>query len=259
MILNGKISLITGAGRGIGRAIAIELARKGSVVFVTSRNIDHARETADLILDNGDKASFAKVDVTDKASIKNAVDEVVKLYDKIDIFINNAGVSTMGKAIELTEEEWDFNMNVNAKGTFFGSQVAAMQMIKQGNGGKIINISSQAGKMGIPFFAHYSASKFAVTGLTQAFALELAEHGIYVNAVCPGYVCTGMQTREIEWEANLLGISKDQVRESYLEKIPLKRVETPDDVAKVVLFLASEYSNYMTGQSINVTGGACMI
>lgn len=259
MLLDGKISFVTGAGRGIGRAIAIELAKRGSVVAVTSLNPATATNTVDLIVNNGGKGFSAKVDVTIKESIAKAVEKTVDLYGKLDIFVNNAGVSTMGRAVELTEKEWDLNMNVNAKGTFFGCQVAAQQMMKQGSGGKIINISSQGAKMGLPFLAHYAASKFAVTGLTQSFALELAEYGITVNAICPGYVSTSMQTREIEWEAELLGVSPDQVKETYLRNIPLQRLESPEDVAKAVILLASDYADYMTGQSINVTGGSCMI
>ncbi|MFO3797569.1 MAG: SDR family NAD(P)-dependent oxidoreductase, partial [Anaerolineales bacterium] len=172
--------------------------------------------------------------------------------------------STMQRFINLSEQDWDFNMNVNAKGTFLCSQQAARQMMQQppdehGLRGKIINIASMAGKRGnAPFLAHYVASKFAVVGLTQAMAGELASYGILVNAVCPGYVQTSMQEREVVWEASLRGISPDEVRQLYLADTPLRRLEQPEDVANVVFFLASPDSNFITGEAINVNGGAWM-
>jgi len=154
---------------------------------------------------------------------------------------------------------------VNAKGTFLCSQVVVRQMLKQnpdatsGLRGKIINIASMAGKRGnAPFLAHYVASKFAVVGLTQAMAGELARQGITVNAICPGYVATSMQAREVEWEANLRGVSPQDVRQLYIADTPLGRLETAEDVAKVAVFLASDASDFITGESINVNGGSFM-
>jgi NAD(P)-dependent dehydrogenase (short-subunit alcohol dehydrogenase family) len=158
---------------------------------------------------------------------------------------------------ELTEEEWDYNMNVNAKGVWLVSKHVAPHMIKKRKG-KIVNTASMASKIGAPLLAHYSASKFAVIGFTQAISKELAPYNINVNAVCPGFVKTSMQDREIVWEAKLRGIDEpEKVREEYIKQTPLGRLCYPEDVAKVVLFLASEDADFLTGQAINVTGGAC--
>jgi NAD(P)-dependent dehydrogenase (short-subunit alcohol dehydrogenase family) len=165
----------------------------------------------------------------------------------------------MNRFTDLTDRDWDYVMNVNALGVFVCSQVAAQQMIAQNEGGRIISVASMAGKRGgVSFLAHYVASKFAVVGLTQAMARELAIHNILVNAVCPGYVMTNMQTRELEWEAKLRGVSIAEVKEGYVADTPLGRLETPEDVAKAVVFLASDAASFMTGQAINVTGGSWM-
>ena len=155
----------------------------------------------------------------------------------------------------LTEEEWDFNMNVNAKGVFLTNQNAINFFKSSKTKGKIVNTASLAGKVGAPLLAHYSASKFAVIGFTQALAREVAKDGIRVNAVCPGLVKTGMQDREVIWEAKLRNLSPEKVIQEYIDMTPLGRLEKPEDVADVVTFLASENSRFMTGQAINVTGG----
>jgi NAD(P)-dependent dehydrogenase (short-subunit alcohol dehydrogenase family) len=167
--------------------------------------------------------------------------------------------------LELTEEDWRFNLAVNATGALLCSQAAARQMVTQaaeapgGLRGRIINIASMAGKRGnAPFLAHYVASKFAVVGLTQATAGELAAAGITVNAVCPGYVRTSMQEREVEWEARLRGTSPERVRELYVQDTPLGRLETSEDVARVVRFLAGPAAAFITGESISANGGAWM-
>ena len=156
---------------------------------------------------------------------------------------------------DLTEDEWEFNMNVNAKGIFLTNQEAITYFKKNKIMGRIVNTASLAAKIGAPLLAHYSASKFAVVGFTQAAARETAKFGIRVNAVCPGFVKTSMQEREIEWEAKLRSLSPKQVIDDYISQTPLGRLEEPDDVAKVVLFLSGSDSDFMTGQAINVTGG----
>ena len=262
--LTGKTAGVTGAGSGIGRAIALELARGGAKVLVTDVNEPAARQVRDEIRAAGGEALAARLDVTDQAAARAVVETLAQTWGRLDIWCNNAGVSTMNRFIDLTEQDWDFNMNVNAKGTFLCSQVVARQMMAQapdeeGVRGRIINTASMAGKRGnAPFLAHYVASKFAVVGLTQAMAGELAAHNILVNAVCPGYVRTGMQERELQWEAELRGVRIEDVQRLYIEDTPLGRLETPEDVARVVLFLASPLANFITGEAINVNGGAWM-
>ena len=174
-------------------------------------------------------------------------------------------MSSMNHFIDLTEEEWDFNMDTNAKGVFLCSQTVARQMIKQevdphnGLRAKIINTASMAGKRGnATFLAHYVASKFAVIGLTQAMAGELAPYRITVNAVCPGYVNTSMQEREVSWESTLRGIHQDEVRRLYIKDTPLDRLETAEDVAAVDVFLASPASDFISGEAISINGGSYM-
>jgi meso-butanediol dehydrogenase/(S,S)-butanediol dehydrogenase/diacetyl reductase len=164
----------------------------------------------------------------------------------------------MNRAVDITDEEWDFNFNVNTRGVFLTNQAAARYFVRHQRQGTIVNTASLAAKVGAPLLAHYSASKFAVLGWTQALARELAPIGVRVNAVCPGFVKTGMQSREIEWEASLRGMMPEAVFADYIAQTPLGRIETPEDVAGVVTFLCSDAARFMTGQSINVTGGVYM-
>lgn len=258
MNLSNKVAIVTGAGTGIGRAVAIALAREGATVVVADINEDFAAKTATELRDTGYKSLSSKMDVRSKKEIEEVVRQTLNEFGSINILVNNAGVSTMARAIDLTEEEWDYNFDVNTKGVFLCCQAVAKQMIRQGKGGKIVNIASVAGKRGSPLLAHYAASKFAVIGWTQSLAMELGPYQINVNAVCPGIVNTSMIAREAEWKAKLLGVSKEEIMKENLKAIRLGRLETPEDVAKVVVFLASEGSDYITGQSINVCGGMVM-
>jgi meso-butanediol dehydrogenase / (S,S)-butanediol dehydrogenase / diacetyl reductase len=263
--LDGKTAVITGAGGGIGRAIALCVAEAGARVAVTDVFLERAQAVAHEVLASGGDGAHFRLDVTDRAQSEAVVRSVVEKWGRLDIWVNNAGVSTMRPFLELTEEDWQVNMEVNAKGTFLCSQAAVRQMVGQpqdpGTGlrGRIIHIASMAGKRGnAPFLAHYVASKFAVVGLTQAMAGELARHGITVNAVCPGYVRTAMQEREVVWEAALRGIRAEEVRDLYIQDTPLGRMQTPEDVAGVVRFLAGPAASFVTGESIQVNGGAWM-
>lgn len=259
--LKHRHAVVTGAGDGIGRAIALRLAKLGAHVAVTDRDLAKAKETAQLI---GGSAITVELDVTKAPSIASAVQKIVDQWGRIDLWCNNAGVSSMKRFIDISEADWDFNVDVNAKGAFFCGQAAARQMLSQGRRqdglrGKIINVASVAGKSGkAPFLSHYIASKFAVVGMTQAMASELSPDGITVNAVCPGYVRTSMQAREIEWEAALRGLSPETVKDLYIKDTPLGRLETPEDVAGVVGFLASPQADFMTGIALTVSGGAWM-
>ncbi len=254
MELADKNVLVTGGGRGIGKAIALAMAREGANVAVASLHQDLADRVAEEVRRLGRRALSVQVDVTQKESVRRMVEQAARELGSIHICCNNAGVSTMNRVVDLSEEEWDFNMDVNAKGVFFCCQEEAKLLIKQGFG-RIINNASMAAKRGVPLLAHYCASKYAVVGFSKSLALELAPHGITVNCVCPGLVKTDMQAREIQWEAKLRGLTPEQVREEYVRMTPLGRLEEPEDVAKVFVFLASSYADFMTGQAINVTGG----
>jgi len=265
MRLKNKIIGITGAGSGIGKATALALAAEGAALGVSDLNGEWAAQVAQEIRASGGQSAAWTLDVTDARAVETVVGEMAARFGRLDVWVNNAGVSTMNRFVELTERDWDYNMDVNAKGTFFCSQSVARQMFKQppdpasGLRGKIVNLASMAGKRGnAPFLAHYVASKFAVVGLTQATAGELAPYGITVNAVCPGYVVTSMQAREVAWEAGLRGVSEARVRELYVADTPLGRLETPEDVARVIVFLASSEADFITGVSLSVNGGSYM-
>ncbi|QCI67106.1 SDR family NAD(P)-dependent oxidoreductase [Phreatobacter stygius] len=252
--LAGRRAVVTGGGAGIGRAISAALARQGVRVAIADLDIEAARATAGEI---GHGAIALPVDVRDRRSVEAAWAAALDTLGGCDILIANAGVSTMQHAIDLTDEDWDFSFAVNARGVFLTNQVAARHFVAQGTG-CIVNTASLAAKVGAPLLAHYSASKFAVLGWTQALARELAPHGIRVNAVCPGFVKTGMQSREVAWEAALRQVTPERVISDYVAQTPLGRLEEPEDVADVVLFLCSSQARFMTGQGVNVTGGVYM-
>lgn len=250
-----KTVLLTGAATGIGLASARAFAKASYNVVLTDVQKESALSSASQI--NGSILAM-ELDVRDAESIKRAFTIAEQKFGRVDVLHANAGVSNMKRALDLTEADWNFNFDVNAKGVFLSNQIAVRHFLKHGNPGVIVNTASLAAKVGAPLLAHYSASKFAVLGWTQALAREHAGDGIRVNAVCPGFVKTGMQDREVEWEAELLGSTPDEVIQSYIDLTPLGRLETPEDVADVVVFLASEKARFMTGQGINVTGGVYM-
>lgn len=250
-----KTVLITGAANGIGLATAHAFATAGYRLVLTDINQEGLGAAADVI---GGESIAVVVDVCDQKSIEAAFAQGIEKFGQIDVVHANAGVSNMKRSVDLTEKDWDFNFNVNAKGVFLTNQTAVRHFLEAGIEGVIVNTASLAAKVGAPLLAHYSASKFAVLGWTQALAREHASDGIRINAVCPGFVKTPMQEREVEWEAQLLGKTADEVRKSYIEQTPLGRLETPQDVADVVVFLASDGARFMTGQGINVTGGVYM-
>lgn len=260
MLLEGFHGFITGAGAGIGRAIALQMVREGADLFLTDLNPRAAEQVAEEAREvrPGARLWTAQLDVRESGRVDECVREAIQHMGSLELAVNNAGVSSMKAVVDLSEQDWDFNMDVNAKGIFLCCQAEVRAFLKQKNGGRIVNLASMAGKKAAPLLAHYSASKFAVIGFTQALALETAAEGIRVNAVCPGYVRTSMQEREVVWEASLRGITSEEVLNDYLRAIPLGRLEEPEDVARVVVFLLSDYAAYMTGQAINVTGGSIM-
>jgi NAD(P)-dependent dehydrogenase (short-subunit alcohol dehydrogenase family) len=257
--LQDKVVVITGAGLGIGRACALAYAAEGARVAVTDIAPALAHGVAQEIEAAGGRAMAWPLDVTSRDAIDATLAAIVAELGPIDVWHNNAGVSTMRPFVDLTEADWDFNMDVNAKAVFNCSQAVARHLIAAKRPGKIINTASMAGRTGkAPFLAHYVASKFAVVGLTQAMAAELAPFDIRVNSICPGFVVTSMQEREAAWEGSLRGMSADEVRRSYVEATPLGRLEVPEDLATVAVFLASSDSDFMTGVAIDVNGGAWM-
>lgn len=250
-----KVAVVTGAGSGIGAAIARELAKRDFHVVVTDINESAAATVASELA----SARSMKLDVTHAADSIAVADSVIATEGRLDVWVSNAGVSKMARFTEITEEMFDFTIGVNLKGVFLAGQAGAAAMMKLGTSGVIINVASMAGKQGkVPFLADYVASKFGVIGLTQAMAYELAAEKIRVNSVCPGYVVTPMQVRELAWEAELRGASAEEVKQLWIADTPLNRLEEPEDVAKVVGFLASEDAAFITGEAIAVNGGAFM-
>lgn len=256
MNLTDKKAIITGAGRGIGRGIALALAEHGADVLVCDVVTENAEKVAGEIEALGRKAAWLKVDVTSEEDTQKMADTAVDVFGRIDLLYNNAGIVSMARIQDLTVKEWDRMFNVNAKGVFLGTRACLPQMQKQ-DSAKIINTASQAGKMAWPLIGHYCASKAAVILFTKACAMELAPK-ILVNALCPGTVDTDMTRSEVVWASEIHGQSQEDIRQGYMSVIPLQRFALPDDIAKVAVFLASDYSNYMTGQAINISGGQTM-
>lgn len=253
--ITGKRAIVTGGATGIGLAIAGALAKAGARVAIADLNEAGAGEAARNL---GGGAIGIGIDVRRRASVEQAFAAVTASFGGYDILCANAGVSTMNLVVDLSDEEWDFNFDVNARGVFLTNQVAARHFLKTATKGTIVNTASLAAKWGAPWLAHYSASKFAVMGFTQGLAREMAPHGIRVNCVCPGFVKTGMQSREVQWEAKLRGMTPEAVIDEYVTQTPLGRLEQPEDVAKAVLFLASDLAGFVTGEALNVTGGVRM-
>ena len=253
--IGGQLAVVTGAGSGIGAAISLELARRDFVVLPT--DIDEAAAARTAVRCQS-PASY-RLDVRDEDSVNDAARLIGSGHGPPSVWVSNAGVSKMQPFLDVSAADFDFTVGVNLRGMFLAGQAAARLMVEAGAGGCIINIASMAGKQGrVPFLADYVASKFGVVGLTQAMAFELAVHGIRVNSVCPGYVATSMQERELVWEAQLRQTSVEAVRAMYVADTPLGRIETPQDVARVVAFLAGEDAAFLTGEAVAVNGGAFM-
>jgi meso-butanediol dehydrogenase/(S,S)-butanediol dehydrogenase/diacetyl reductase len=261
--LDGKVALVTGAARGIGRAISLRFARDGADVVTADLNEAGARETAAEIEGLGRRALALGVDVTRQDQINAMIRQAVSRFGRIDVLANNAGVVRVERLLDVTEAHWDFVLDVNARAVFFVLQAVARQMVDQEPGadglrGRIVNTASIAGKPGgRPMFAPYAASKAAVISITQSAAAALAP-GITVNCVCPGAVDTAMWAQiDAEW-GELDGRAKGEVWQQRIAPIPLGRAQTPEDVAGVFSFLAGPDGSYITGQLVTVDGGLVM-
>ena len=254
-----KTVVVTGAGSGIGRTIATVLAARRWQVVVSDINKEAAEATCAALDDSaGQSHEFARLNVSDPGDAQRVADDVADRLG-LDAWVSNAGISFMQKFLDLPIERYDKTLEINLKGVFVCGQAAARAMVRTNRAGAIVNTASMAGKQGkVPFLSDYVASKFGVVGLTQAMAFELAEHNIIVNSVCPGYVETPMQERELNWEASLRGTTAAAVKKSWIDDTPLGRLEQPEDVARVVAFLLSEDARFMTGESLAVNGGAFM-
>lgn len=244
--LTGKVALVTGAGRGMGRTHALALARQGATVVLTDVNLDDCRRVMQEINDACDSESTCFVlEVSKKHEVDEVMDGIIAQYGRLDILVNNAGIYEPKPALELTEEEWDRTLDVNLKGQFLCAQRAAKEMAKNG-WGRIINIASVASGQvgfGLASGAHYAASKGGIIAMTESLAIEFAPSGILVNAITPGVIDTPM-------------VHTDQSAASdFLSRIPLKRMGKPEEVSALVAFLASKESSYITGATICVDGG----
>jgi NAD(P)-dependent dehydrogenase (short-subunit alcohol dehydrogenase family) len=249
MRLKGKVAIITGGNSGIGQATAILFAREGARVVIAARDSGSGHQTVDMIKAFGGEAVFIQTDVSKELEVRSLIMQVIVKFKRIDILFNNAGIELTKPVTETTEEELQRILDVNLKGVFFGCKYAIPYMLKN-KSGSIINTASSAGVVGMPNLAAYSASKGAVISLTRQTAVEYAEQGIRVNAICPGAIMTPMLRRYIDMAPNPLA-----AEEKMAEVHPMKRVGKPEEIANAALFLASDESSFMTGQALCVDGG----
>jgi len=244
--LKGKTALVTGSARGIGKAIAERLASLGAKIVVSDILGDMAESTARELREKGFGAISLRTDVTSAPDVEKTIEDILAKFGALDILVNNAGITKDALIVRMSEEDWDRVLNINLKGAFLVTQASAKVMMKQ-RSGRIINISSVVGRMGNAGQANYSASKAGLIGLTKSAAKEMAVRGIAVNAITRGYIATEM-TEKLPQAA----------KDAFLNNIPLKRAGTPEDIARVVAFLASDDASYITGQVIGVDGGLLM-
>ncbi|MCR4407123.1 MAG: sorbitol-6-phosphate dehydrogenase [Anaerolineae bacterium] len=259
-LLQDRIAIVTGGAQGLGEAICHRLAREGAHVVVADLNLEGAeRVAADIMAQTDRRAIAVQVDVTDEAQVVTMVDRAVAEFGRLDILVSNAGILIAEAVDEFPAEKWRAVIEVNLVGYFLCAKHAA-RVMKAQRSGVIIQINSKSGKKGSYKNSAYAASKFGGIGLTQSIALELAEYGVRVNAVCPGNLLdsplwTQGPNSLFKQYARKWGISEEEVRQKYIDQVPMKRGCTYDDVCNVVVFLASDQADYMTGQAINVTGG----
>lgn len=255
MNLKDRVAIVTGGGMGIGRGIVMELAEQGARVIVADINEGAAQQTAGDVKSAGGDAVAFHADVTDKASTIAMAQFAIDSFGHIDILVNNAGADIKGAVWEFSEKDWDFLMTLNLKGVFLATQAVVKHMMVR-KSGRIINMSSMAGKSGEPFTAPYCTTKFGVIGFTQSIALELGEYNVTVNAVCPGAVETDLFRRGVTGSAKANNRTyEEELQEKFISLTPLGRMTTIEDVAKGVAFFASDDARFITGTSLNVSGG----
>jgi meso-butanediol dehydrogenase/(S,S)-butanediol dehydrogenase/diacetyl reductase len=270
--LAGKVAIVTGSGRpkGLGQAMAKKLAAEGCKLVIhdlgavkgeiapahgVGKQDEIEALVAEIRQDGGEAVGFA-ADILIEAEVKALVDHAVATYGRLDIMVNNAGIGYLfGPLIEMTQERWDAVLGVNLRGCFYGMKYAAKQMIEQGSGGRIVSIASQAAKSGFAFAAAYTASKHGLVGLTRSAAMELGQHKITVNAICPNHVTTGLGS----WQNDFMSKARGQTMEEYMAamrgRIPLGRPGLTEDTANACAFLCSDQASYITGEAMNVSGG----
>lgn len=252
--LRDKIAIVTGGGQGIGRAIALRLAREGADVVIADVNTATASTVANEVQAAGRRALAVRTDVTQAKDRRALVDAALSAFGRIEILVNNAGIIRINEPLKITEEEWDLVQAVNLKGTYFTCQAVLPHMLERG-GGRIVNLASIAAKMGSIAFIHYNVSKAGVVALTRNLAVAYGKRGITVNCVCPGIVETEMWAKIDREVPGALGLRPGEFTQSRLNTIALGRMEKPEDVADAVAFLCSDDARYITGQAINVEGG----
>ena len=255
--LTGKVAIVTGGARGIGKSIVEGFAREGASVVISDILLDVAQELAEKLTRNGTRVLAVKTDVSKKSDAHNLTAAAMKEFGKIDILVNAAGIVRDTMLVDIEEEEWDQVLDINVKGIYLITRAVVPHMIATRQG-KIVNISSRSGKDAQAGLSHYGASKFAIIGITQSLAKELAPNDINVNAVCPGIVRTDMWERILDARSARTGVPREEIWAGMIETIPLKRPQIPEDMANMVLFLCSDIARNITGEAINVNGGARM-
>lgn len=253
-----QVVLITGAGRGLGRHMALAFADSGADLIIAARNEGEIEEVAAAVKEKGRQVMTSATDVSQYSAVETLVENARERFGRIDVLVNNAGVVLAKPIHSLTEKDWDYTFDVNVKGMFFTTKLVSELMIERRKG-KIINVSSLAGKVGYPLLSAYCASKFAAVGLTQAAAAELAAYNIQVNAVCPGLMETGFSEDVFEDMSRYLARSADDIKSSTIAGVPAGRSADLDEVANTVMFLASEEAGYISGEAINLSGGQLII
>jgi meso-butanediol dehydrogenase/(S,S)-butanediol dehydrogenase/diacetyl reductase len=255
MVLKGRVALVTGGGTGIGLAIALAFLREEAHVAIGSRNLTHLKAGEKAAQVAGCDVLAVRMDVTDAATVRAAVEEVVNRYGRLDILVNNAGVSGQTPMADPDDTRWYAILNTNLTGTYLCAKQALRHM-RDGEHGRIINLSSVLGRFGVPGYAAYCAAKHGIIGFTKALALEVAARGITVNAICPTWVDTAMARQGIVETAATLGITVEEFRLQAIQGVPIQRMVEASEVADLAVFLASPQAAGITGQAVNICGGA---